>query len=89
MYKNRVQVSIAQVVRTPLDLIQELYGGNIYLEERRSPNHNDTHRYVLSKKHLVLRFLKDVYPYLMVKDIKCEEAINFLEGKSPSSPIAT
>jgi hypothetical protein len=86
--RNRYRVSIAQNDRTPLDIGQKIWGGNVRERIRKSPasdkickghewqlNHNDS-----------IKFIEDIKPFMIIpykiQQIKiCEEKLNQLWDK--------
>ena len=67
------RVVIRQVNRAPLDWLRERWGGHIGLE-RRQPPQSDIYRWSLEARR-GRAFLRDVLPYLKVKQAKAQEEL--------------
>lgn len=75
--RGAVKVTISQKIVDPLDFIQETLGaGSIYYANKR-----ESYRYYLGGRPLVISFLEQTLPYLIVKREKAEAYLEYLKGK--------
>ena len=86
--RNRYRVSIAQNDRTPLDIGQKIWGGNVRERIRKSPASDKIckgHEWQLN--HIdSIKFIEDIKPFMIIpykiQQIKiCEEKLNQLWDK--------
>lgn len=74
---QHVQMSVAQKVREPLDILVELWGGKVYVAKWKNSQGFQWH---MSHKRIE-EPLFDMLPYLVVKRAKAEEALAFRAKK--------
>ncbi len=76
----RLSISIGQRRPEPLFMIQSRWGGSIGKREIGKREANNFSTLLMFSKQAV-SFIKDIYPYLVVKRKQAEIAIKFQEGK--------
>jgi hypothetical protein len=96
---NRTPVYTAQIIimmtnKEVIEYIKQVTGiGNIYGQNRQSPNQSAAYRWVVNTKSDLLPFLKSIKPFLIVKQNEIEILLEYLSlppnpemGKGKSMP---
>lgn len=70
-------VTVAQIVRAPLDVLAEAWGGAVHAKPSTNPRHSDQFLWGISGREAAT-FLADALPHLRVKRVAAEVALPVL-----------
>jgi len=65
------RASMEIVNKEPLELAREIWGGVLYEHKRKEKNRKTLYTWILSCR-VADRFLRDIYPYMQIKDKQAE-----------------
>lgn len=89
--KTRVEVQAAQVDQRPLNLLKEMYGGSIYIDERsKTSNNRDCGKWSIHSAYTLRRILPLWIPHLVYKKEQAEKLLELcflIGGKGRHSTV--
>lgn len=83
-----LSVQMTQTKREILDIIQESFGGTIYVSREKRLNSADCY-YLMLRSNIGLNFLKAIKPYAVVKKPQIDLAIAYREFKMQPKEISS
>jgi len=83
-----LEASVSQVDPRPLEFLQEIWGGNLRAVNANNERCRPFHRWGI-RSQMAENFIRDIRPYLKVKDIEADIALNFRTVKSKYIKKAT
>ena len=78
-HEYRMKLEVANTVKESLEVLQSLWGGSIYEKKMTSPRYKAAWRWVVSAR-LAVTALKDMLPFLVIKQERAKLAIEFAES---------